>query len=367
MRPYRTPLHLLAPAKVNLTLHLRGQRSDGYHLLDSLVVFPRIGDRVRVEPAESLSLDISGPFAGALAGQQSPTAPMNAASENADPTPALPEAGSRGSPPAPAGGVITAAMGAGAGDRGAAEQASADCSAQHGAGEPSGAKASRRADPDADNLMLRAARALAAHRGRSAAVALHLEKNLPVASGLGGGSSDAAAVLSLLAGLWQVEIPETLALSLGADVPVCLRAPHPIRMQGIGEQLAPSPALPGFWMVLVNPRVAVTTAEVFAFVADRNPPKAPEPPKRGFRDFSTFTSWLATQRNDLEEPASRLCPEIGQVLAALNDAPLARMSGSGASCFALLPDRHEAESLAARLKATHPGWWVTAAEVTAGA
>lgn len=213
--------------------------------------------------------------------------------------------------------------------------------------------------------MLRAARALAAHHGRTPEVRLLLEKNLPVASGLGGGSSDAAAVLSLLAELWQVEVPEALALSLGADVPVCRRAPHPTRMQGIGERLTPAPALPEFWMVLANPGVAVPTGEVFASVADRNPPRAPEPPAQGFRGFHEFTTWLGTQRNDLEEPATRLCPEIGQVLAALASAPVARMSGSGASCFALLPCEREAEALAARLKSAQPGWWVAAAEVFA--
>lgn len=370
MCPCPTPLHLLAPAKVNLTLHLRGQRADGYHLLDSLVVFPQIGDRVRVEPAENLSLEISGPFAKALPGQRCSTEAMRTEPKDAGTAPLLPGSTFAGSPPAPAGETITAAMDMGAEDAGAGnarvpDRTSIDRAAKHVAGEPSGAEASRRADLDADNLMLRAARALAAHHGRAGRVALSLEKNLPVASGLGGGSSDAAAALSLLARLWQVKIPDTLALALGADVPVCLRAPQPTRMRGIGEQLAPSPPLPGFWMVLVNPGIAVPTAEVFASVADRNPPKAPAPPEHGFRDFNAFTSWLATQRNDLEAPARRLCPEIGQVLAALSSAPLARMSGSGASCFALLPDRHEAEALAGRLQSACPGWWVAAAEVIA--
>src|SRR5690625_1034287 len=226
MRPNPTLLHLLAPAKVNLTLHLCGQRADGYHLLDSLVVFPQIGDRVSVEPAEKLVLEISGPFASALAGQSGSAVPIDAALEIANTAPALPETGSQG-PSARAGGVISAAIDAGAGNRSAAGRATADRPARDGAGAPSGAEASRRADPDGENLMLRAARALAAHHGREPDIRLLLEKNLPVAAGLGGGSSDAAAVLSALAELWQVEVPEGLALALGADVAVGLRAPPP--------------------------------------------------------------------------------------------------------------------------------------------
>lgn len=347
-------LHRLAPAKVNLTLHLRGQRADGYHLLDSLVVFPRIGDRVTLAPAEELSLEISGPFAKAL-GAHAGTAAAETQGHAAPPhgeAERLSEAGSetaRAENADPAGAAAGNAAGAGATSSGAAEaEAGAACRG-------------------AENLMLRAARALGRHHSRSPAIALHLEKNLPVASGIGGGSGDAAAVLALLARLWGVAVPDTLALALGADVPVCLRAPEAVRMQGIGDDLGPAPALPDFWLVLVNPGIALQTAAVFAGVADRNPPPPPGPPENGFRDFADLTAWLGTQRNDLEAPARHICPEIGDVLTALGSpggAPLARMSGSGATCFALLPNRHAAEALVTRLKSAKPRWWVAAGEVS---
>ncbi len=201
-----------APAKVNLYLHLCGRRADGYHLLDSLAVFPAIGDRLSATPGQGLSLQIGGPFGGGLT-----------------------------------------------------------------------------ADPD--NLVLRAARALAEAHGLAPVAALRLEKHLPVASGIGGGSSDAAAALRLLSRLWGVAIPDRLAVRLGADVPVCLGAPESRLMAGIGEQLSPAPPMPGFWMVLANPDVAVATGAVFAAVEQgENPPGPPPPP---LADFAALTGWLA--------------------------------------------------------------------------
>ena len=277
-----------APAKVNLTLHLRGRRPDGYHLLDSLVVFPEIGDRLEARPAPGLSLRVSGPFAAGL--------------------------------------------------------------------------------PDGPgNLVLRAGAALAAHHGVRDGAALHLVKNLPVSSGIGGGSSDAAAALDLLARLWDVPVPDGLALSLGADVPVCRAAPRPMRMQGIGERLEPAPPLPEFHLVLANPGVAVPTAAVFAGVADRDPPPPPPLPAAGFADFAAFAGWLATQRNDLQAAAMAICPAVGEVLAALSEAPVARMSGSGATCFAVAGTAAEAGALAARLRAARPDWWIAATAVRSGA
>src|SRR5690625_1393828 len=182
MRPFDAPLQILAPAKVNLTLHLCGQRADGYHLLDSLVVFPRIGDRVKVAPAEKLSLEVSGPFAAALAIQASPIALKDAAPEGTG-LASAPNVHARRSAPAPTHGATIAAMDAGtrhadAGDASVAGQASADL-----ATEQTPIKASGRADScmamdariatgDADNLIVRAARALAAHHGREATIAL---------------------------------------------------------------------------------------------------------------------------------------------------------------------------------------------------
>jgi 4-diphosphocytidyl-2-C-methyl-D-erythritol kinase len=272
-----------APAKVNLYLHVTGRRADGYHLLDSLAVFPRIGDVVHGERAEDLSLAIEGPFGAALT-----------------------------------------------------------------------------AEPD--NLVLRAARALAAAAGIVPGARLVLEKNLPVASGIGGGSADAAAALRLLARLWEVTLPEgemrSLAASLGADVPVCL-ATTPARMGGIGEILSPAPRLPGFAMVLVNPGAAVATPAVFrerrgAFTAPAALPAA-------WPDLRVMAASLAECRNDLEAPARTLCPAIGEVLAALaatEECRLARMSGSGATCFGLFDNAAAAEAAAGALR--RPGWWVSA-------
>jgi 4-diphosphocytidyl-2-C-methyl-D-erythritol kinase len=275
---------VLAPAKVNLSLHLCGRRPDGYHLLDSLVVFPAVGDLLAAEPASTLSLTVRGPFAEGLS-------------------------------------------------------------------------------TGADNLVLRAADSLARHHGVAAGAALRLTKNLPLASGIGGGSSDAAAALRLLSRLWGVPVPEGLALALGADVPVCCAAPRAMRMQGIGERLSPAPRLPPFWLVLANPLSAVPTGAVFAGVRDRNPPSAPAAPDRGFDDFDAFVGWLAQQRNDLQESAAALCPAIGEVLAALFDAPVARMSGSGATCFAVVENEARANALADRVRLR--GWWAVAAPVGA--
>ena len=271
-----------APAKVNLYLHLRGRRADGYHLLDSLAVFPAVGDRLTVSVGQGLSLRIDGPFGDGLS-------------------------------------------------------------------------------VEPDNLVLRAARALAQAHGLESDAALRLEKHLPLASGIGGGSSDAAAALRLLSRLWGVAIPDGLALSLGADVPVCLTAPDPRLMAGIGEQLSPAPPMPDFWMVLVNPGVTVATGAVFAAVESRENPPGPLPPP--LAGFDALTGWLSRQRNDLQPAATSICPAIAEVLAALGGAPLARMSGSGATCFALHAREADAEAQAERLRRSRPDWWVVAAPV----
>ncbi len=219
---------------------------------------------------------------------------------------------------------------------------------------------------DPGNLVLRAARALAKAHGLEPDAALRLEKHLPVASGIGGGSSDAAAALRLLSRLWGVAVPDGLALTLGADVPVCLGAPEPRCMAGIGERLAPAPEMPEFWMVLANPGVAVATGAVFAAVEQRAMPPGPPPPP--LTDFSALTGWLAQSRNDLQAAAASICPAIAEVLAALGSAelggaPLARMSGSGATCFALHEGEWGAVAQAERLRRSRPGWWVVAAAV----
>ncbi|MCC5993069.1 MAG: 4-(cytidine 5'-diphospho)-2-C-methyl-D-erythritol kinase [Rhodobacteraceae bacterium] len=265
-----------APAKINLTLHVTGQRADGYHLLDSLVVFTQAGDIVSTQPGSGLVID--GPEAGELS-------------------------------------------------------------------------------PGADNLVTRAARLMGA-----GGQGLRLVKTLPVASGIGGGSADAAATLRLLARATGAKLPPLKhLLALGADVPVCL-ASHPARMQGIGDALSPLPALPRFWLVLVNPRAALSTPDVFRALAQRaNPPMPARLPD--WPDAGALFDWLAQCRNDLEAPARALAPVIGDVLdtlAAAAGCALARMSGSGATCFGLFAQEAAAQIAAAQIARAHPGWWVQA-------
>jgi 4-diphosphocytidyl-2-C-methyl-D-erythritol kinase len=266
-------LRSFAPAKVNLHLHVTGRRADGYHLLDSLVVFPAVGDWLEVRQAPELSLAVDGPFGAALA-----------------------------------------------------------------------------ADPD--NLVLRAARLVKPGAG----AALRLTKNLPVASGIGGGSADAAAALRALARLWDVPgSAHEPAARLGADVPVCL-ARTPALMAGIGEVLSPAPKLPAFGIILVNPGVAVATPAVFR--ARRGDFSQPAALPAGWADAAAMARDLAVLRNDLEAPAIGLQPVIAQVLAAIQKLPgvlLARMSGSGATCFGLFATPAAAADAAGAV--ARPGWW----------
>jgi 4-diphosphocytidyl-2-C-methyl-D-erythritol kinase len=270
-----------APAKINLHLHVVGRREDGYHLLDSLVVFAAVGDRLSATQASDLSLSVTGPFAAGLSGET-------------------------------------------------------------------------------DNLVLRAARALAMETGVVATGRIVLEKNLPVASGIGGGSADAAATLRLLCRLWRVQPdPERLklvTLGLGADVPVCFSG-RPAWMSGIGERLASAPRLPEAGIVLINPGVAVSTAAVFR--ARGGGFASPAALPTGWRDASSLAATLQTTRNDLELPARELAPVIGDVLQTMVTDPnclLARMSGSGATCFGLYASPLAAESAARRM--ARLGWWV---------
>lgn len=271
----------LARAKVNLALHVVGRRADGYHLLDSLVVFAEFGDRITVAPGQGLRLTVTGPQGGGLAA-------------------------------------------------------------------------------DDDNLCLRAARAMAGPGAR-----ITLEKHLPVASGIGGGSADAAATLQALTRLWRLPLPDAAAvLALGADVPVCL-AGRPARMEGVGEVLSPLPPLPAAWLVLVNPGVAVPTPAVFRALERRDNARLPATLPR-LATAEELAAFLMMQRNDLEAPAMALAPVIGQVRSALSAQPgclMARMSGSGATCFGLFPDALNAAAAAAALRRVQPGWWVEAAEL----
>ena len=284
-------LTAFAPAKVNLYLHLIGRRPDGYHLLDSLIAFVDIGDRITAEPAVTLSLEITGPQATGLAksGQ--------------------------------------------------------------------------------DNLVLRAARLLADHTRAARGAALLLEKNLPVAAGIGGGSSDAAATLRLLAALWQLSIGEEalggLGARLGADLPACLYG-RAAWIGGVGERIVPAPDLPEAGILLANPRKQLPTAAVFAArhgSFGETGRFAPMP-----RDAAGLAGALMTRRNDLTDAALGLVPEIGAVLGRLAGLPgvlLARMSGSGATCFALFPNRSAAHEARAALAAAEPQWWCAAGGLVA--
>lgn len=223
-----------------------------------------------------------------------------------------------------------------------------------------------------DNLVLRARdlfRSAVLSAGHAAPpVRITLDKALPIASGIGGGSADAAATLRGLARLWNVTLPDeimkALALSLGADVPMCLTS-RPALARGIGEDLTPVPALPRLALVLVNPLVSVSTPEIFRRLETRdNPPMAPLPAGRE----ADWTGFLATQRNDLEAPARALVTEIAAVSAALSasGASLVRMSGSGATCFGLYASTAKAEHAAMRLTEQHPLWYVQATTTVSG-
>lgn len=304
--PARLAPARLARAKVNYALHVTGRRADGYHLLESLVAFPELGDR--------LTLTAGAPADGGAA----------------------------------AGSGLTAA------GRFAADL-----------GRDAGGE---------DNLALRALRALDARLGAPAAgYRLHLEKGLPVASGIGGGSADAAAALLLGLELRtgrkadgrDLDMLAALALELGADVPMCL-ASRPALVSGIGERIAPLAQFPAHAIVLVNPGVAVPTPAVFSRLAGRDNPPLPPAGYTGFAGFGDLLDWLGGTRNDLQEAAISLVPEIGDVLAMLrrqDGVRLARMSGSGATCFALLETVPAAQALADEIGARHPHWWAAAAPV----
>ncbi len=214
-----------------------------------------------------------------------------------------------------------------------------------------------------DNLVLRAALALASAAGLQAKAAITLEKQLPVASGIGGGSADAAATLRLLCRLWRLE-PDPrdllgIAAGLGADVAVCL-GERPARMGGIGDRLSAAPLLPRFGLVLANPGRPVSTPEVFRAAAQfRTGFSAPAKLPAGWPDAEAMADDLAGCANDLEAAAIALCPEISDVLVAIAADPnclLARMSGSGATCFGLFADPASAANAAARLQ--RDAWWV---------
>jgi 4-diphosphocytidyl-2-C-methyl-D-erythritol kinase len=276
-----------APAKINLYLHVTGLRPDGYHALDSLIVFADVHDTLRLAPAEDLSLIVEGP---------------------------------------------------------------------HGEG----------LSTDSENLVIKAADRLREAAGIETGAHMVLEKNLPVASGIGGGSADCAAALTGLARLWNVDTGAVnlaqLGLTLGADVPVCLfgRAAF---MSGIGEEITNAPALPPAWLVLVNPGAGLSTPDVFEARRQPQCEKWSQPGRfeKSPATVADFADLLKGRNNDLTDAAIGLQPVIGDVLQALEGADgvlLTRMSGSGATCFGLFKDPMGAEHAAVELFSNHPQWWV---------
>ena len=276
----------LAPAKINLFLHVGPLEADGYHPLASLVVFADVGDRLTVEPAERLSLTVTGPFAGALEGE-------------------------------------------------------------------------------GDNLVLRAVRALGAAAGiGEPGLRITLDKQLPVAAGLGGGSSDAGAALKLARDALGLPLDDAalaeIAAGIGADGPMCLHA-RAAWAEGRGDVLTFENSLPPLPALLVNPGVASSTGGVYRAFDEGVAGGADQPASPSARDAAAVIDWLSEQRNDLQAPAVALAPAIGEALArtaGLPGARLTRMSGSGATVFALFDTAAAAEAAGRSLAALQPGWWV---------
>ncbi|WOF73141.1 4-(cytidine 5'-diphospho)-2-C-methyl-D-erythritol kinase [Parvibaculaceae bacterium PLY_AMNH_Bact1] len=276
----------VANAKINLSLKVKGRLPNGYHQLESLVVFASVADRITCNDADALGLEISGPFADQLIDEK-------------------------------------------------------------------------------NNLVLNAARVFAGALGRDPSVKFELEKNLPIASGIGGGSADAAAALRAMMRLWgdPVGSIDGIALQLGADVPVCVRK-RPSFMTGVGESIRAVPRLPEIHAVLANPGIGVSTADVFQHL-QAGPVDGPErlPLLPGVETLDLLVLWLEENGNDLEVPAMDIAPAIKTVideLKATAGCRLARMSGSGATCFALYDNPFDSAEAAATLKKKHIDWWVTA-------
>jgi len=221
-----------------------------------------------------------------------------------------------------------------------------------------------------DNLVLKAARALAQRVGRQAQGRILLTKRLPIASGIGGGSADAAAALRALAQLWEIDVSHDemlqIADGLGADVPMCI-ASAPAFVEGRGERISPVCKLPDFALVLANPMVEVSTAEAFKQLKSRTGVDGIRCPQQ-FEGLEALIGYLRTTNNDLEQPAIEIAPMISDVLSELRRQPnilLARMSGSGATCFGLFAHREHAHVCATQVARAHPEWWVVGAGLAA--
>ena len=275
---------LEAPAKINLSLLITGRRDDGYHLLDSIVVFAKTHDRITISPNEGLALHISGPFQKVLSGVE-------------------------------------------------------------------------------NNSILKAARSIVRKTGVKPDALITLEKNLPIAAGIGGGSSNAAAAIHGLNHFWKTDLNsgemKSIGLSIGTDVPVCLCGLS-ARVSGIGEKVQILSKIPSFGLLLVNPGFAVSTSQVFKLWSG---PFSKEVPSQNinFNNPQDLVSYLLGLRNDLEAPAKEVCPQIGHVLkviGATEECLLSRLSGSGATCFGIFNNSAAAEAAAVKISSQHPTWWV---------
>jgi 4-diphosphocytidyl-2-C-methyl-D-erythritol kinase len=282
-----------APAKINLALHVTGQRADGYHLLDSLVVFTEFGDALAFEAADEDGFVIDGPCAGTLAAEEPGT-----------------------------------------------------------------------------NLVIKAREALRASVGYPCPpVLIRLTKNLPIASGIGGGSSDAAATLLGLAEFWNVKVTSgalrLAGLGLGADVPMCLLG-KPLFAKGIGEEISLASPFPALHLVLVNPGVEVSTPAVFKALSSKT--NKPLSLHANLSSIQGLCQWLAAQRNDLQNPALDMQPVIRDAIYSLSErgALVSRMSGSGATCFGIFPSAQAATSAAKAICERNPHWFVKATQSSGG-
>jgi 4-diphosphocytidyl-2-C-methyl-D-erythritol kinase len=285
-----TTFNMLAPAKINLFLHITGKRDDGYHLLQSVMVFVDVGDALEFSPHDSLFLDVEGPFAADM-------------------------------------------------------------------------------PPPHNNLIYKAAQLLAAEYNVPMRARITLKKRLPVASGIAGGSSDAATALRGLARLWG--LPEEkdrlrrLGEKLGADVPACI-ARRAVWTEGIGERVTPLLDMPAMHFILVNPMVATPTPEVFRRYREKFSPLLQFSGRR--KSMQEWIADLKLYRNDLTRAAMGVTPEIRAVLEALRATPnchFARLSGSGATCFGVFDHAQASAAAMNKLKQEHPDWWISPANLIA--
>lgn len=284
-----------APAKINLALHVLSRRNDGFHLIDSLVVFTEFADQLSVtaSPNDHLELALDGPFARELD-------LLNRSNEN---------------------------------------------------------------------LVLRSAEALLNQKNKrkNRSAQINLTKHIPIAAGLGGGSADAACALRLLNRHWELDLSDQkladISLDLGADVPMCLKS-KPVIASGIGERLTPANEIPSLPLVLVNPSIPVSTAEVYARLENAERSALPPLPER-FSSMMSFVIWLRKTRNDLSESARKmtgLAEEAVNALLSDPDCVFAQMSGSGATAFGIFPKLSVAERLAKKIRQERPNWWVCETE-----